>query len=178
MRIYNTHITFIALFTFFSCSEYKSPNDQSLMESFDEIDTIDVVGIRNDFRERVYSIGEGVNVNLFDKNNHTVYGFYTGDTTYVVINYVSDKFKGLMHSHVIYLKHVRGDFHIVERVNENKFKFIIGKNADTLEYDVFISSDKYVFNDYYLDKENDSIKYEIVNRIGLCRLTEVTKVKR
>lgn len=178
MRTYNLYITFIVLFAFCRCSENERQNEKSLIKLIDEKDTIDVVEIRNDFRERLYLIGKGVDVNFYDKRNHSVDGFYKGDTGYVVINYVSDTFIGLMNTHIIDLKHVRGDFHIIERVKGNKFKFAIGKNADTIEYDVFMTSDKYVFNDYYLDKENDSIKFEIVNRIGLCRLTEIPKVNR
>jgi hypothetical protein len=49
----------------------------------------------------------------------------------------------------------------------------VGASADTIEFDVYLKSKKYIFNDYYMDR--GQIKYHLTDKIGLCRLTELPR---
>ena len=171
MNIHNIIITVILLATIVSCTHDEKKYKKS-HHTINEIrDTINVIDIRNEFNKRLHSTGEGVKLHFFDKNNLPVGGLNKGDTFFIVIDYYSDTFVDLAKNHTIELKRAKGSFDIIDKLPKNKFKLAIGAKADTIEFDVFMKSNKYIFNDYYMN--NGEIKYQLTDKIGLCRLTEL-----
>lgn len=171
MNIKTSVIVLISVLMLFGCDNERGKKaHHNILEVKD---TINVVDLRSEFRQRLHSTGIGAQLQFFDKNHQRTSSLSKGDTFFVRVDYISDTFVDLAKNHSIELYHARGDFKFLGEDTKNQYKMAVGTHADTIEFDVFLKSNKYIFNDYFL--ENDDIKYHLVEKIGLCRLTALPK---
>jgi hypothetical protein len=162
----------LAIPSLFGC---ESPDKVDTTRPLSAKDTINVVDIVSDFKTRLNTTGAGVKLQFFDKESRPIIQITESDTFFVRVDYVSDRFINLAKNHEIELVHANGNFEFIAYESKNKFKLVVGYPADTIAFDVFLKSKKYIFNDYFI--ENGEIAYELTNRIQLCRLTELTMSK-
>lgn len=149
-------------------------NRESKHQNLVEVkDTINVVDIVSDFDKRLRSTGIGVHLQFFDKKYQRISRLNKGDTLFVKVDYISDTFVDLAKNHRTELYHASGDFKLLDKDVKNNYKIVVGTKADTIQIDVFLLSDKYIFNDYYL--KNGKVKYQLTDKIFLCRLSELVK---
>lgn len=171
MNIKTSVLILSYVFTLFSCDNQQDNNTNHLLHEVK--DTINVADLRSEFRQRLYSSGIGVELEFFDKNHQRISRLNKRDTFFVRVDYISDTFVDLAKNHSTELYHAKGDFKFLGKDARNNYKMVIGTKSDTIEFDVFLKSNKYIFNDYFL--ENGEIKYHLVEKIGLCRLKELPR---
>jgi len=82
--------------------------------------------------------------------------------------YHSDKFPELNNSYLINIVPVTKNF-ALKRSEKNKFEVSIKPDADTIIFDIYLGSKKYIFMSSYIDKEK--LKHRAVPEIGLSRKT-------
>ena len=136
-------------------------------------DTINVVDIVEDFNNRLLSTGIGVNIQFFDIKHNVIGGLNKNDTFFIQVDYISKKFVDLVKNHSIELYYAKGDFNFISKESTKQYKIAVGSNADTIQFDVFLKSNKFIFNDYFL--KNGEISYHLTDKISLCRLIELPK---
>jgi hypothetical protein len=147
-------------------------NDKKTHSYATHKDTINVVGIINEFREFNNALRRSVKTVYYDQNyKRKPVGI--GDTFIINVVYNSDKYIDLVQNQIIDIYRASGDFKVLGKEKNGWFKLAIGNKADTIQFDVYLKSKKHVFNDYYLS--NGKIKHHIVDQIGLCRLTVLPK---
>ncbi|SOD17749.1 hypothetical protein [Pedobacter xixiisoli] len=115
---------------------------------------------------------KAVQLNYYNADQQKVAGLQKNDTFILGITYNGKKFQQLAKSNKIYLEPETKNFKILKSLPDNRYKIFVEPSADTLIFDIQISSDKFVFNSYYLDN-NRQIQYKIVDKIGLCKKIEV-----
>lgn len=136
-------------------------------------DTLNHDDILNDLNSDIEASGFTVKLKSFDLDGKELENIvYENDTFFLQAYYQSKKYQKLSKNHITYLTAVTDNIKVVSRKDNHTFKVCTKPNADTIKFDVAISSSSYKFNSFYLDK-NNKIQYYIVDKIGLCTMIEV-----
>lgn len=170
MNIKTSIYPFIFFILSYSCTSNNV--NTSLDESNMIKDTLQHNEILKDMDDYDSNSGSTVKLSYFRVNEQEVTNFVKNDTFILGVTYNSKKFKQLGKSYKIDLKSETKNFKILKQLPNNRFKVFVGPIADTVMFKVFISSENYLFNSYYLDN-NKRIKHIIVDKIGLCRKIEI-----
>jgi hypothetical protein len=167
MKVKTRGLIFICFISLLGCKNEFDENSKNKLEEVK--DTINVSDIIYEFDKSLNPKDAGVNLHFYDKNYQPVVRINKGDSIFVKVDYNSDQFVGLEKNHVIELYYAKGDFTFLGKDRENNYKMAIGPTADTIEFDIFLKSKKYIFNDYFI--KNGKIKYYLTRKILLCRKT-------
>lgn len=151
-------------------------NKKQTINSFENTkDTIDYDLILNELNNEFDSSGSHpVKLKYFDKNDKAISGLRSGDTFHLKVLYSSKRFLRLNSSQQIYLEPITDNLKIVRRLDKNKFEVYIKPDSDTLIFDIYLGSNKFIFKSSHID-EKKHIYYENLRVIGLCQKIEIVR---